>query len=243
MVKGPTTIAGPHTLAISTNEWEVSAAGDFKASSIKINDQIEITQNTIISNATDGFHIKPTNHNGFFISPTGSIGINTTAPSTQLDINGGLKIGPSDDEINGVIRFKNDRFEGYRDNKWIQLDYEANFDSHALHSEGDLIKNMIYIRSDGNVGIGGIPSPNITDHLTISGNVVMQGQSLGINLPDINVSGNGTRMFWYPKKIAFRAGYVNNDEWDSNNIGMNSCFWSFWLSQCKKHCHYRWSKQ
>ena len=50
----------------------------------------------------------------------------------------------------------------------------------------------------------------------------MKGQNLGINLPDINVKGNGTRMFWYPKKIAFRSGYVDNDQWNSENIGVNS---------------------
>ncbi len=35
----------------------------------------------------------------------------------------------------------------------------------------------------------------------------------------LSVSGAGTRMIWYPKKAAFRAGYVNGTQWDDDNIG------------------------
>jgi len=35
----------------------------------------------------------------------------------------------------------------------------------------------------------------------------------------LTTSGQGTRMFWYPRKAAFRAGYVTNDYWDDANIG------------------------
>ena len=34
--------------------------------------------------------------------------------------------------------------------------------------------------------------------------------------------GVGTRMHWYPKKAAFRAGYVNATQWDDVNIGTSS---------------------
>ncbi|MCD6179175.1 MAG: tail fiber domain-containing protein, partial [Bacteroidales bacterium] len=33
------------------------------------------------------------------------------------------------------------------------------------------------------------------------------------------VSGAGTRLIWYPKKSAFRAGFVSGTEWDEANIG------------------------
>ena len=35
----------------------------------------------------------------------------------------------------------------------------------------------------------------------------------------IPATGYGTRMMWYPKKAAFRAGRVIGTEWDNNNIG------------------------
>jgi FtsZ-binding cell division protein ZapB len=35
----------------------------------------------------------------------------------------------------------------------------------------------------------------------------------------LTTNGAGTRMIWYPKKAAFRAGYVDATEWDDANIG------------------------
>ncbi len=37
--------------------------------------------------------------------------------------------------------------------------------------------------------------------------------------PAIEITGGGTRMFFNPKKAAFRAGAVSNDNWDDANIG------------------------
>jgi hypothetical protein len=34
--------------------------------------------------------------------------------------------------------------------------------------------------------------------------------------------GSGTRMMWYPKKAAFRAGYIDGTQWDDANIGNKS---------------------
>ena len=36
------------------------------------------------------------------------------------------------------------------------------------------------------------------------------------------VSGTGTRMMWYPGKVAFRAGYVSDTQWNKENIGIGS---------------------
>ena len=38
----------------------------------------------------------------------------------------------------------------------------------------------------------------------------------------LSLSGAGTRMFWYPGKAAFRAGYVDGIEWNDSNIGQYS---------------------
>ncbi|RXR20202.1 tail fiber domain-containing protein [Flavobacterium stagni] len=42
--------------------------------------------------------------------------------------------------------------------------------------------------------------------------------SSGTNL----ANATGVRMFWYPKKIAFRAGITDTDQWDNINVGDNS---------------------
>lgn len=36
------------------------------------------------------------------------------------------------------------------------------------------------------------------------------------------VSGQGTRMMWYPQKAAFRTGYTQNTNWDKDSIGFYS---------------------
>jgi hypothetical protein len=38
----------------------------------------------------------------------------------------------------------------------------------------------------------------------------------------LSLSGAGTRMFWYPGKAAFRAGYVSGTNWNDTNIGAYS---------------------
>lgn len=41
------------------------------------------------------------------------------------------------------------------------------------------------------------------------------------------VDGAGTRMMWYPSKAAFRAGYVDGNQWDSVNIGQYSAAFGY----------------
>jgi hypothetical protein len=43
-----------------------------------------------------------------------------------------------------------------------------------------------------------------------------------INVGALPAAGSGTRMMWYPKKSAFRAGTVPGAEWDDVNIGLYS---------------------
>ena len=44
---------------------------------------------------------------------------------------------------------------------------------------------------------------------------------------DLEIFGEGTRMFFYPKKAAFRAGYVNGTQWDDGQIGAYSSAWGY----------------
>lgn len=42
------------------------------------------------------------------------------------------------------------------------------------------------------------------------------GDASGTGIP---AEGSGTRMMWYPRKAAFRAGGINGTQWDAANIG------------------------
>ena len=68
----------------------------------------------------------------------------------------------------------------------------------------------------GNVGIG-TTSPEFKLDINDDGGIIARGTYGSGN--DLTTAGAGTRMIWYPKKAAFRAGYVYGDNWDKNNIG------------------------
>ena len=38
----------------------------------------------------------------------------------------------------------------------------------------------------------------------------------------LSISGAGTRLIWYPRMAAFRAGQVTGDQWNDDNIGLHS---------------------
>ncbi len=54
-----------------------------------------------------------------------------------------------------------------------------------------------------------------------SNGLLMDTGTLGTG-SSLAISGAGTRMFWYPKKAAFRAGALSGSQWDDANIGSNS---------------------
>jgi len=83
---------------------------------------------------------------------------------------------------------------------------------------GDGGNEGLQVDTSGKVGIATAPG---TANLQVAGidGVVFTG-SIGDGV--IPTSGDGTRMMWYPRKTAFRAGHVNADQWDDANIGFFS---------------------
>ena len=65
------------------------------------------------------------------------------------------------------------------------------------------------------VGIG-TASPSANLHVSGDDGVLFTGTYGSGTIP---AESYGTRMMWYPKKAAFRAGYVNSTQWDSDSIG------------------------
>jgi hypothetical protein len=83
-------------------------------------------------------------------------------------------------------------------------------------------------RNTGNVGIG-TDSPNTLLHTkglgTGQGNILFEGEAKLLLPPMYGptpASGPGTRLMWYPDKVAFRVGLVTDSQWDSALIGPNS---------------------
>ena len=74
----------------------------------------------------------------------------------------------------------------------------------------------LFLTDDGHIGIG-TTSPEFKLSLDNDGGILAKGTyDEGSAL---SASGAGTRLIWYPAKAAFRAGYVNGDQWDDTNIG------------------------
>ncbi len=79
----------------------------------------------------------------------------------------------------------------------------------------NLYTNGHLVSADGTTGILMKDNGLLMDTGTIS-----SGSSL-------TVSGAGTRMFWYPKKGAFRAGTATGTVWDDSNLGINSAVFGY----------------
>ena len=73
----------------------------------------------------------------------------------------------------------------------------------ALKAEGAGGEGLFRVNVDGGALFGG----------------AYDGDSAGSGVP---AEGAGTRMLWYPRKGAFRAGGVNGTQWDAANIGAYS---------------------
>jgi len=79
--------------------------------------------------------------------------------------------------------------------------------------------NVHTTTSTDKVGIG-TSSPEFKLSLENDGGILAQGEKgSGASL---NTSGEGTRLIWYPRKAAFRAGHALSSCWDDGNIGQYS---------------------
>ena len=59
------------------------------------------------------------------ITPEGNVGINANNPKTKLQVNGGLRIGYTEEEYAGAIRWTGTDFQGYNGETWISLSGEV----------------------------------------------------------------------------------------------------------------------
>ena len=149
------------------------------------------------------------------------VGIGTTTPnsSAALDIvstTRGLLIprmttvqrNAIASPANGLLIYQTDGVPGFYFRNgavWTPLSFnyvlQQNLNTNSHYISGDGSDNGLFLAANGIVlGRGGT-------------------YGAGIDLPD---SGAGAKLIWYPKKAAFRAGYVNGTQWNNINIGAYS---------------------
>lgn len=102
----------------------------------------------------------------------GNVGINQTAPTERLHVNGGIRLGNNVGTANGTIRFNGSDLQGRVGNSWVSLTASGGGGG-LWNNTGN---NVFY--TSGNVGIG----TNSPAHkLQVNGNIGMTGEILGVS--------------------------------------------------------------
>ncbi|WP_462252187.1 hypothetical protein [Ferruginibacter sp.] len=170
-----------------------------------------------------------------------NVGIGTATPQATLDVKGNQRFGgaihfTTYDSISGKIEWKNSNL--YVPVSQYLMQHSAAADGLYYNNSGGISGQLEYRNALGNpvfytnflTGNGyfkgrlGISTINPLAGLHLADSSVLfsaAGDIPGIQgiLPQ---EGPGRRMFWYPVKAAFRAGYVNGAQWDNANIGTYS---------------------
>ena len=157
----------------------------------------------------DGLKLSDDGGNGIFVEDGGNVGIGTISPSEKLEVNGSVKIGaytlPSSDGSSGQFL----KTDGSGSVNWSN----DNTLTHWISSG-----NNIFNSNSGKVGIS---TTAALGELTIGGSdgFYVHGE---INQGAPTPMSGGARMFFYPRKAAFRAGSTDATSWDDANIGLLS---------------------
>jgi hypothetical protein len=160
------------------------------------------------------------------IDNAGRIGMGINSGLTErLHLNGAIVLGENNNDIPGIIRFADDKFEGYDGQEWKDLGAAA---GGKWQESGD---DIYY--NEGNVAIGtdsALAQLHVEGLGDGQGSVVFVGEFKENSSP-IPVEGIGTRLLWHPDKAAFRVGRISDEGtgfeimWNNEFIGNNSMAW------------------
>jgi len=213
-----TVASGPTSTAMG---WITTASGSYSTamgSSASTNDKDgafvigDGSTNTVMnaSNANEmsmrfdgGYRLfsNATLTDGLFITSAGNVGIGVTAPTNKLEVAGQVKITGGTPGAGKVLTSDANGLA-----TWLTPAAGGGTLNAAYDFGGSGIGRQIDADA-GAVTIAGVDGFVATGYLTYG---------------TIPATGMGARMMWYPKKVAFRAGYVNGTEWDDANIGAYS---------------------
>jgi hypothetical protein len=169
---------------------------------------------------------------GLYINPTFADNAKTGVVHSALTINAGTGWSYSNPNAVAGLRivsaggygdgvgFTSDAKNGYiwytgNGDSWVGVPGSIAFVPNNTWSPSDI---KMVITNPGKVGIGTATPGEI---LFVSGGNLAAIGTYGAGSA-IAESGAGTRMMWYPKKAAFRAGNVSGTQWDDANIGTYS---------------------
>ncbi|MEZ4839368.1 MAG: hypothetical protein R2782_09470, partial [Flavobacterium sp.] len=167
------------------------------------------------------------------------VGINTTSPNAQLDIQSTNQANPSNTD--GILIPKVDTFPGVnpganQNGMLVFLTTTVGTNTPGFYYWNNPTTTWVPIKGTdtgtldqaydfGGAGNGrtitadaGAVLIDGTDGLVSTGSL-----GSGVTVP----SGSGSRMVWNPRKVAFRAGRVSGTQWDDVNVGFFSTAFGF----------------
>ncbi|MCD4811001.1 tail fiber domain-containing protein [bacterium] len=204
-----TQVSGDYTLRFdSTDTSSVSAAvnlnmGDARLSAAALGNTIN--------------HFRATQSSVVMLSDDNQGGSGTGISSIILDAS---TFGTVRTDSSLGLRYSADYSTNFVDRSLVDKGYVDVLVSSVAPWERDSVNGYIYqkVLTD-NIGIG-TATPRTALELSGDGAILATGTySAGWTEPDL---GAGTRMMWYPRKAAFRAGGVSGTQWDDGSVGTYS---------------------
>jgi len=194
--------SGDHSIAIGSDtksdSYKSLAFGRFNVGGGDLLTWVETDPLFEIGNGTSVLDTS----NAFTILKNGNVGIGVTHPVVQLEVDGQVKITGGDPGSGKILT--------------SDADGLATWQSPAQSGWMDVGAVVRLTTPTDKVGIGTM-SPEFKLSLDSDGGIIANGiYNTGATL---STAGAGTRLIWYPKKAAFRAGYVSGSQWDHASIG------------------------
>jgi hypothetical protein len=156
-----------------------------------------------------------------FITAGGLVGIATTNPGTQLDVNGNAQFGSginkSTFSVFGALDLASNAALTLQ-GPFGNITNASSVTASAFFGDGSHLTNVnaaAAVQKTGDTMTGSLIISAST--LTVSGPIFSNG-----TLGGAAFSGGGTRFMWIPSSGAFRAGSVSSNFWDPANIGGHS---------------------
>ena len=152
------------------------------------------------------------NYAGYFLGRmyiSDSVGIGVDSATALLDVNGAFRLRDGSESDGYILKSDANGNAGWIDGATITNTLDKAYDQ-------------------GGAGAGkNITADNGAVHVNGTDGFLVTGTSGSGNTIDDEITGAGTRMFFNPNKAAFRAGYIDNNQWDNDSIGSNSVAMGF----------------
>ena len=201
-----------------SNSWDVNAILDIRTSTISSTTiasativDLSVTAGTstnfVVSEQLTATYVSSTNVTSTYLAVQGGSIMQNIMPEATLTYNIGA----------AATRWNDGWFKTMYIGTSTYWKIAQSADDRLAFITSTLSNNEIMsILTNGKVGIG-TTTPEFKLDLDTDGGIIARG-TLGSGTV-LATSATGTRMIWYPRKAAFRAGYVDDGQWDDANIG------------------------